>query len=63
MPDGTYFHLAEAILTAHQRRDSGSCLCGWNRLGESWSTHVAEVLDAAGALRDKPPKVEEEDYG
>lgn len=47
--------LATAVLTAHQRRGGGGCLCGRLKLGESWAAHVAEVLDAAGALRDRPP--------
>ena len=50
MADGTYPQLAAAVLVAHQRTDSG-CLCGRLRLGESWPKHVAQVLDAAGALR------------
>lgn len=56
MNDGTYRRLAEAILVAHQRRDGGgNCLCGALDLGESWARHVAEILAAAGALRDRPP--------
>ena len=55
MNDGTYRRLAEAFLVAHQRRDSGSCLCGWSELGRSHAAHVAAVLEVAGALRDRPP--------
>ena len=55
MNDGTYRRLAEAVLVAHQRRDSGSCLCGWSELGRSHAAHVAGVLEVAGALRDRPP--------
>ena len=55
MSDLTYRRLASAVLVAHQRRDAGSCLCGWSELGRSHAGHVAEVLDAAGALRDRPP--------
>ena len=55
MNDGTYRRLAEAVLVAHQRRDSGSCLCGWSELGRSHAAHVAAVLEVAGALRDRPP--------
>ena len=54
MNDGTYLWLATAILTAHQRRDEASCMCGWSELGRSHATHVAHVLDGAGALRDRP---------
>ncbi len=51
MNDGTYRQLAAAVLVAHQRRDIGSCLCGWSELGKSHAEHVAAVLEAAGALR------------
>lgn len=50
----TYQRLAAAVLVAHQRRDSGSCLCGWAELGRSHADHVAEVLAAAGALQTAP---------
>lgn len=49
--DATYEDLAAAVLVAHQRRDAGSCLCGWSELGRSHARHVAEVLRVAGALR------------
>lgn len=54
MADLTYRRLAEAVLVAHQRRDSASCLCGWSELGHSFAEHQAAVLDAAGALRGRP---------
>lgn len=50
MGDATYLWLAEAVLVAHQRH-RGGCLCGWSELGKSHAAHVAQVLDAAGALR------------
>ena len=56
MSDGTYRHLTSLILTAHQRRGDGNCLCGRLRLGDSWSDHVADLLDHVGALRDRPPQ-------
>lgn len=58
MSDGTYRHLASAVLIAHQRYNASLCLCGWSALGQSWADHVAAVLDAAGALRDSPPAAE-----
>lgn len=41
---------AEAILIAHQRRDVGSCLCGWAELGKSHAGHQVAVLREAGLL-------------
>jgi hypothetical protein len=39
------------ILVAHQRRDIGSCLCGWAELGRSHAVHVAEeILSKLGVL-------------
>jgi hypothetical protein len=39
------------ILIAHQRRDIGSCLCGWDKLGHSHAEHVAdEILSQLGVL-------------
>jgi hypothetical protein len=39
---------AERVLIAHQRRDIGSCLCGWGvdtgDLGRSHAAHVWEQL-------------------
>lgn len=43
-----------ALLTVHQRRDVGSCLCGWDKLGQSFAGHQAEVLYKAGLLKDLP---------
>lgn len=43
---------AEAILIAHQRRDVGSCLCGWAQLGRSHAGHQAAKLREAGLLTD-----------
>lgn len=54
MREPTYLRLAEAVLVAHQRSDSSSCLCGELELGESWAAHVARILDDAGALRRVP---------
>jgi len=31
-------------LTAHQRQNSSSCLCGWAELGKSHPAHQAAVL-------------------
>lgn len=52
----TYERLAAAVLVAHQRRDSASCLCGWSELGRSHADHVASVLAAAGALQTVPAR-------
>jgi hypothetical protein len=41
---------ATALLTAHQRRDAGSCLCGWAELGKSHARHQADMLARAGLL-------------
>lgn len=46
---------AEALLTAHQRRDVGSCLCGWSELGKSFAGHQAAVLHEAGLLGPAGP--------
>lgn len=43
---------AEAILIAHQRRDFGSCLCGWSELGKSHAGHQVAMLREAGLLTD-----------
>jgi hypothetical protein len=40
----------EAILIAHQRRDVGSCLCGWAELGKSHAAHQVAMLCEAGLL-------------
>lgn len=51
---------AAALLTAHQRRDAGRCLCSWAELGKSHALHQAEVLADAGLLaaRDCPDPAE-----
>jgi hypothetical protein len=45
---------ATAILTAHQRRDHGSCLCGWSELGKSHPGHQVAMLREAALLNDPP---------
>lgn len=40
----------EAVLTIHQRRDLGSCFCGWSELGRSFAAHQADELRRAGLL-------------
>lgn len=62
MQRGTYRDLAAAVLVAHQRYDASSCLCGWSELGQSWAEHVASVLDDAGALRERPPVRDRDEY-
>lgn len=54
------------VLVAHQRRDTGNCLCGWGKrpehLGFSYSAHVLDALlehlddlaEVAGLDHDKP---------
>jgi hypothetical protein len=34
------------ILTYHQRKDAGSCLCGWSELGASHAQHQVDMLTA-----------------
>lgn len=46
---------AEVVLVAHQRRDFGSCLCGWDELGKSHAKHQVAKLREAGLLADDPP--------
>jgi hypothetical protein len=41
---------AEAVLISHQRRDVGSCLCGWAELGKSHAGHQIVMLSEAGLL-------------
>lgn len=50
MPDNnpTLDETAEAVLVAHQRRDLGSCLCGWSELGKSHPRHQVAMLREAG---------------
>ena len=38
----------EAILIAHQRQDTSSCLCGWSELGKSHPGHQAAMLHTEG---------------
>lgn len=45
---------AAALLTAHQRRDAGGCLCGWGVLGMSHALHQADALARAGLLGVTP---------
>jgi hypothetical protein len=40
------------VLIAHQRRDAGSCLCGWAELGRSHAAHQADALREAGLLAE-----------
>lgn len=49
---------AEAILIAHQRRDVGSCLCGWAELGKSHAGHQAAALREAGLLASEQDDTE-----
>lgn len=46
---------AEAILISHQRRDVGSCLCGWSELGKSHAGHQVAELREAGLLAPAEP--------
>lgn len=41
--------LAE-VAVAHQRMDSRTCLCGFDRLGASWAEHLASEQAAHLAL-------------
>lgn len=52
----TYQRLAAEVVVAHQRHDSGACLCGWSETGRSHADHVAAVLAAAGALQTAPSR-------
>lgn len=42
----------QEVLVAHQRRDVGTCICGWGsepqHLGRSHSQHVLDALREAG---------------
>lgn len=33
------------VLIYHQRRDIGSCLCGWAELGKSHAEHVVNIFE------------------
>lgn len=46
---------AEALLISHQRRDVGSCLCGWSEWGKSHAGHQVAVLREAGLLVQEEP--------
>ena len=46
---------AQAVLTAHQRRDFGCCLCGWSELGKSHPGHQVAMLREAALLNDAGP--------
>jgi hypothetical protein len=37
------------VLVEHQRRDAGSCLCGWSQWGASHAEHQWQMLRLAGA--------------
>lgn len=43
---------AHALLTAHQRRDAGSCLCDWAELGKSYPRHLVDELARLGLLAE-----------
>lgn len=49
-PEITTLARAVMVLTIHQRREPGGCLCGWGRIGQSFSRHQAEALEEAGLL-------------
>lgn len=38
---------AVQVLVDHQRRDAGSCICGWSKWGHSHSEHVWRMLKLA----------------
>jgi hypothetical protein len=46
----TVTEAAATVLVAHQRKDIGSCLCGWAELGRSHAVHQAVQLRMAGLL-------------
>lgn len=48
----TVEQIAEAVLIAHQRFNSGSCLCGWSELGKSHAGHQTAMLRKAGVLKE-----------
>jgi hypothetical protein len=51
---------AHEVLVAHQRRDVGSCGCGWGvdtgRLGRSHAGHVLDEMAAADLLIVERPQ-------
>lgn len=38
----------EEVLIDHQRRDAGSCTCGWGQVGDLFTKHQVEMLRRAG---------------
>jgi hypothetical protein len=38
--------IAVNVLVNHQRRNIGSCGCGWSKLGRSFCEHQVEMLEA-----------------
>ena len=42
-----------AALTAHQRRDSQFCICGWGQLGKSHADHQADAVIRDLGLRQE----------
>ena len=40
---------AVQVLVDHQRRDVGSCVCGWSKWGASHSEHIWRMLKLAAA--------------
>jgi hypothetical protein len=51
------------VLTAHQRQNSSSCLCGWSELGKSHPEHQAGVLSAAGFGPVKEARAGTQEHG
>ena len=43
---------AVQVLVDHQRRDAGSCTCGWSKWGASHSEHIWRMLKLAGRKSD-----------
>lgn len=48
------------VLVDHQRKNAGSCHCGWSKLGHSHPEHQAAMLTAEGyglvvQQSNKPP--------
>ncbi|MFI5839446.1 hypothetical protein ACIA8K_07000 [Catenuloplanes sp. NPDC051500] len=54
---GVIADTAHAVLVAHQRRDAGSCLCGFSELGRSHPGHQVAMLAEAGLLAAEPESV------
>ncbi len=53
-PTRTPTERVAALLTIHQRDGIHGCLCGWGRIGQRYSVHVADVLNDAGLLITTP---------